>query len=183
MKFQKKHCCGSGSRKAKMTQKNIKQLINFIFWNSGCSLLGAEVFFCSLDVLCERLGIGKFQFFYQKIGKLEILAVFFSSIFFAETLDPDPPDWLKKSCISRHPTILFPKDGSTWLIHTYCRLHKIKERTVITHYWYSTGTIDRHIPVPVPYTRSTEGNHLLAVWTVFGIRKNFIGIRSRGSVI
>jgi len=33
----------------------------------------------------------------------------------------------------------------------------------------------------VPYTRSTWGNHLLAVWTVFRIRKNLIRIRSRGS--
>jgi hypothetical protein len=31
---------GPGSRRAKMTQKNRKKLINFIFWSAGWSLLG-----------------------------------------------------------------------------------------------------------------------------------------------
>jgi hypothetical protein len=35
---------GCGSRGAKMAQKNIKQLINFIFLSAGCSLLRAEGF-------------------------------------------------------------------------------------------------------------------------------------------
>ncbi len=33
---------GSGSRRAKMTQKNKKQLINFNFGSAGCSLMGDE---------------------------------------------------------------------------------------------------------------------------------------------
>ncbi len=41
----------SGSKRAKMALKNRKQLINFIFWSGGCSLLRAEDFSCSLDVL------------------------------------------------------------------------------------------------------------------------------------
>ncbi len=31
---------GSGSKRAKMAQKNRKQLINFIFWSAGCSFEG-----------------------------------------------------------------------------------------------------------------------------------------------
>jgi hypothetical protein len=50
---------GSGSRRAKMTHKSRKKLINFIFWSVGCSLLRAEGFFCNLDVLYWGLGICK----------------------------------------------------------------------------------------------------------------------------
>jgi hypothetical protein len=45
---------GSGDRMAKMTQKiekTSKKLRNLMFWSAGCSLLRAEGFFCSLDVL------------------------------------------------------------------------------------------------------------------------------------
>jgi hypothetical protein len=35
---------GSGSKRAKMAQKNIKQSIDFIFLSAGCSLLRAEGF-------------------------------------------------------------------------------------------------------------------------------------------
>jgi hypothetical protein len=35
----------------KLTHKNKKKLRNFIFWSAGCSLLRAEGFSCSLDVL------------------------------------------------------------------------------------------------------------------------------------
>jgi hypothetical protein len=48
---------GSASRRAKMTQKNIKQLLNFIFLSAGCSLLRVEGFSCSLEVLYGGLGI------------------------------------------------------------------------------------------------------------------------------
>ncbi len=41
----------SGSRTAKITHKNRKMLINLIFWSAVCSLLRAEGFSCSLDVL------------------------------------------------------------------------------------------------------------------------------------
>ncbi len=37
---------GSGTWRAKITQKNRKWWINFIFWRSGCSLLRAEGFSC-----------------------------------------------------------------------------------------------------------------------------------------
>jgi hypothetical protein len=50
---------GSGSRRAKMTHKSRKKLRNFMVWSAGCSLLRAEGFFCSLDVLYGGLGIGK----------------------------------------------------------------------------------------------------------------------------
>jgi hypothetical protein len=50
---------GSGSRKAKMTHKSSKKLINFMFGSAECSLLRAEGFFCKLDVLYGGLGIGK----------------------------------------------------------------------------------------------------------------------------
>ncbi len=39
--------------------KQRKKLINFIFLNAGCSLLRAERFSYSLDVLYESLGISK----------------------------------------------------------------------------------------------------------------------------
>jgi hypothetical protein len=42
--------------------QNRKKLINLIFWSAGCSILRAEGFFCSLDVLCGGLGINKSQF-------------------------------------------------------------------------------------------------------------------------
>ncbi len=47
--------------KTACTQNRI-QLMNFIFWSAGCSLLRAQSFSCSLDVLYEGLGISKLQF-------------------------------------------------------------------------------------------------------------------------
>ncbi len=47
----------SGSRREKMTHKNIKILGNFIFWSAGCSLLRAKGFFRSFNVLYGGLGI------------------------------------------------------------------------------------------------------------------------------
>jgi hypothetical protein len=52
---------GSGCRRAKMTHKNKTKLINFIFISAGCSLLRAEGFSCSLEVLYGDLGISKLQ--------------------------------------------------------------------------------------------------------------------------
>jgi hypothetical protein len=60
---------GSGSRRAKMTHK-LKKLRNVMFSSAGCSLLRAEGFSCSLDILYEGLGNGtsKLQFLiYKKI--------------------------------------------------------------------------------------------------------------------
>jgi hypothetical protein len=59
--------CESGSRRAKMTHKHRKKLINFM--DAGCSLLRAEGFSSSLD-------IRKLQFFIRK-RFLKISAVFF----------------------------------------------------------------------------------------------------------
>jgi len=50
---------GSGSRRAKMAHQNRKKLINFIFSSAGFSVLRADGFSCSLDVLYGGLGIGK----------------------------------------------------------------------------------------------------------------------------
>jgi hypothetical protein len=89
-----KQCCGSGtgsldpgldsqswfgSRRAKMTHKVGKRYLNkFLFWSAGYSLLWAEGFLRSVDVLYGGLGISNFS------------AVFFSCFFFIKTLDPDP---------------------------------------------------------------------------------------------
>jgi hypothetical protein len=57
----------SESRRAKMTEKKGKKLINFIFLSARCSLLRAEGFFCRLNVLYGGLGISKLQFLIQKM--------------------------------------------------------------------------------------------------------------------
>jgi hypothetical protein len=50
---------GSGSRRAKIIHIYRKKLRNFMFGKSaGCSLLRAEGFFCSLDILYGGLGMG-----------------------------------------------------------------------------------------------------------------------------
>jgi hypothetical protein len=59
--------CGSGYRRAKMTHKKRKKSRIFMFLSTGCSLLRAEGFSCSLGVLYEGLGISKFKFFINKI--------------------------------------------------------------------------------------------------------------------
>jgi hypothetical protein len=61
--------CGSGSgyRRAKMTHNNRKKSRIFMFLSTGCSLLRAEGFSCSLGVLYGGLGISKLQFFIKKI--------------------------------------------------------------------------------------------------------------------
>ncbi len=53
---------GSGSRRAKMTHKNRKKSRIFMILSTGCSLLRAEGFSCSLGVLYGGLGISKLQF-------------------------------------------------------------------------------------------------------------------------
>ncbi len=44
--------CGSGSRQAKMTQKKDEKLLNFMFWNTRCSLWRVEGFFLQLGSPC-----------------------------------------------------------------------------------------------------------------------------------
>jgi hypothetical protein len=61
----------SGSRRAKMTNKNRK---NFMFCSAGCTLLRPEGFFCSLDVLYEGAGIGKLYFFFNIKNKIIFLS-------------------------------------------------------------------------------------------------------------
>ncbi len=58
----------AGSRtRAKMTHKNRKKSWIFMFLSTGCSLLMAEGFSCSLGVLYGGLGISKLQFLIIKI--------------------------------------------------------------------------------------------------------------------
>ncbi len=64
-----------------MTQKNIKQLINFIF-------LSAEGFSCRLDFLNEGLGLGKLKFLTTKRYK-KFSAVCFFQFLVIKTLDKD----------------------------------------------------------------------------------------------
>jgi hypothetical protein len=50
-----------------MTHKNKKKSRIFMFLSTGCSLLRAEGFSCSLGVLYGGLGIIKLQFLIKKI--------------------------------------------------------------------------------------------------------------------
>ncbi len=69
---------GSGSMRAIIIQRIRAMWRNFLFWSPGRSLLRAEDFACSLDVLLRAQGITKLQF-------LVLTA-----------LDPDPiPHWSK----------------------------------------------------------------------------------------
>jgi hypothetical protein len=60
--------CGSVSRRAKMPHKNKKKSRIFLFLSTGtgCSLLRADGFSCSLGVLYGDLGISKLQFLIKK---------------------------------------------------------------------------------------------------------------------
>ncbi len=48
-----------------------------MFWSAGCSLLSAESFSCSLDVLCGRLGTSKLQFLSNKKIKKKNFQLYF----------------------------------------------------------------------------------------------------------
>ncbi len=71
-----------------MTHKNSKKYRNFMFKSAECSLLWAECFSCSLDVVYGGLGIRKFAIFDQKNISLFQLLKFL----IVKTLDTDP-DW------------------------------------------------------------------------------------------
>jgi hypothetical protein len=73
-----------------MAQKNIKQYIYFFFWSAGCSVLRAEGFSCSLDVLNGGLGIRKLQFWFKKEKKIKKFQLYFFQFFIIKTLDMDP---------------------------------------------------------------------------------------------
>ncbi len=77
--------CGSGSGRAKVTHKNREKSRIFVFLSTGCPLLRAEGFSCSLGVLYGSPGISKLQFLIRKI-EIEFQAI----NFFHQTLDPDP---------------------------------------------------------------------------------------------
>jgi hypothetical protein len=56
---------------------------------TGCSLLKAEGFSCSLGVLYGGLGISKLQFLIKNI-EIKFPAINFFSVLGHQTLDPDP---------------------------------------------------------------------------------------------
>jgi hypothetical protein len=60
-----------------------------MFLSTGCSLLRAEGFSCSLGVLYGGLGISKLQFLIKK-NRNQISSYKFFSILGHQTLDPDP---------------------------------------------------------------------------------------------
>jgi hypothetical protein len=61
-----------------MTHKKRNKLRNLMFCSAGCSLLRAEGFFCSLDVLYGGLGIGKLQILIKKILHFFSAVIFFN---------------------------------------------------------------------------------------------------------
>jgi hypothetical protein len=72
-----------------MTHKNRKKSRIFMCLSTGCFLLRAEGFSCSLGVLFGGLGISKLQFLIKKI-EIKFPAINFFSILGHQTLDPDP---------------------------------------------------------------------------------------------
>jgi hypothetical protein len=62
-----------------MTHKNRKKSRILMFLSTGCSLLRAEGFSCSLGVLYKGLGISKLQFLIKKI-EIKFPAINFFSI-------------------------------------------------------------------------------------------------------
>jgi hypothetical protein len=72
-----------------MTHKNRKKSRIFMSLSTGCSLLSAEGFSCSLGVLYGGLGISKLQFLIKKI-EIQFPAINFFSILGHQSLDLDP---------------------------------------------------------------------------------------------
>jgi hypothetical protein len=60
-----------------MTHKNRKKSRIFMFLSTGCSLMRAEDFSCSLGVLYGGLGISKLQFLIKKIEIKFATKIFF----------------------------------------------------------------------------------------------------------
>jgi hypothetical protein len=65
------------------------RIFMFLSTGTGCYLLRAEGFSCSLGVLFGGLGISKLQFLIKKI-EIKFPAIIFFSILGHQTLDPDP---------------------------------------------------------------------------------------------
>ncbi len=78
----------SGSRRAKILTKIEKNWEISCFVSAGCSLLRAEGFFCSMDVLYGSLRIGKLQFLIKKIFDFFSSCNFFRFLVI-KILDPD----------------------------------------------------------------------------------------------
>jgi hypothetical protein len=62
-------------QEGKSGPEKYKRVIRFIVWNAKCSLLRAEGFSCSLDVLYGGLGISKFKFLIKKRWRKKFWAV------------------------------------------------------------------------------------------------------------
>jgi hypothetical protein len=71
-----------------MTDKNVKKFGIFMFFSTGCSLLRAEGFSCSLVVLYGGLGISKLQFLIKKI-EIKFQTINFFPILGHQTMDLD----------------------------------------------------------------------------------------------
>jgi hypothetical protein len=103
----------SVSRRGKFSHKNRKKLINFIFWSAGCSLLRAEGFSYSLNVLYRGLRISKLQFLIKK----SICSYNFFQFLVIKSLDSDSyPDLLEllgpdPHWIRIHNTAFRPSNG------------------------------------------------------------------------
>jgi hypothetical protein len=69
--------------------KNRKKSRIFMFLSTGCSLLRAEGFSCSLGILYGGLGINKLQFLIKKI-EVKFPAINFFQFFNFFFLNPDP---------------------------------------------------------------------------------------------
>ncbi len=65
---------------------------NFMFLSAGCTLLRAEGFFCSLEVLYGGLGIGKLQFLIEKNKIKNFSSKLFLQFLVIKALDPD---WIR----------------------------------------------------------------------------------------
>jgi hypothetical protein len=79
-----------------MTHKNRKKSRIFMFISTGCSLLRAEGFSCSLGFLYGGPEISKLQFLINKI-EIKFPAKIFFSILGHQTLDPDPGSVIRKN--------------------------------------------------------------------------------------
>ncbi len=74
-----------------MIHKNRKKSRIFMFLSTGCSLLKAEGFSCSLGVLYGRLGISKLQFLIKKVEiKFPAINFFQFQVIKPWIRDPDP---------------------------------------------------------------------------------------------
>ncbi len=81
-------------QEGKNDPQNRKKFINFLFWSSGCSLLRAEGFSCSLDVLLGGLGISNCNFNLKRFKKnFQLYSIFVFNFWSSKPgsrLDPDP---------------------------------------------------------------------------------------------